>query len=192
MGKLKYLIIHCTATPEDREVDQYDIMKWHLGPYYDKDGTIVYKGKQYGSIQELPDERIGGIDIAQIRGRGWKRVGYSKLFPLHTQPVTLVEYDDDDIVDPYELTNGVRGLNSVSRHFCYVGGLDAATLKPKDTRTQMQFLTLQSAVIDEVRKYSDILVAGHNSFSTKACPCFDVADWCRLINIPEKNIYVEA
>ena len=32
MGKLKYLVIHCTATPEGREVSSADIRKWHTSP----------------------------------------------------------------------------------------------------------------------------------------------------------------
>ena len=32
MAKLKYLVIHCTATPEGREVSSADIRKWHTSP----------------------------------------------------------------------------------------------------------------------------------------------------------------
>lgn len=32
MGKLKYLVIHCTATPEGREVSAADIRRWHTAP----------------------------------------------------------------------------------------------------------------------------------------------------------------
>ena len=30
--KIKYLILHCTATPEGREVSKADIVKWHTSP----------------------------------------------------------------------------------------------------------------------------------------------------------------
>lgn len=30
MSKLKYLVIHCTATPEGREVTPADIKQWHI------------------------------------------------------------------------------------------------------------------------------------------------------------------
>ncbi len=30
--KIKYLILHCTATPEGREVTAADIRKWHMSP----------------------------------------------------------------------------------------------------------------------------------------------------------------
>ena len=32
MKKLKYLVIHCTATPANREVTVEDIRRWHLSP----------------------------------------------------------------------------------------------------------------------------------------------------------------
>lgn len=32
MGRLKYLVIHCTATPEGREVSAADIRRWHTAP----------------------------------------------------------------------------------------------------------------------------------------------------------------
>ncbi|MCF0235607.1 MAG: N-acetylmuramoyl-L-alanine amidase [Bacteroidaceae bacterium] len=32
MAKLKYLVIHCTATPEGREVSAADIRRWHTSP----------------------------------------------------------------------------------------------------------------------------------------------------------------
>lgn len=32
MAKLQYLVIHCTATPEGREVTAADIKAWHTNP----------------------------------------------------------------------------------------------------------------------------------------------------------------
>ncbi|MCH5235545.1 MAG: N-acetylmuramoyl-L-alanine amidase [Muribaculaceae bacterium] len=32
MAKLKYLVIHCTATPEGRQVTGADIRRWHTSP----------------------------------------------------------------------------------------------------------------------------------------------------------------
>jgi len=32
MAKLKYLVIHCTATAESREVSSADIRRWHTAP----------------------------------------------------------------------------------------------------------------------------------------------------------------
>ena len=90
MAKLKYLVIHCTATAEGREVSSADIRRWHTAP--------VSEG-----------------------GRGWKQVGYTDLFHLNGGVERLVDNNEDASVDPWEITNGAAGYNSVSRHIVYAG-----------------------------------------------------------------------
>lgn len=154
MGKLTYLIIHCTATPEDREVTKEDIEIWHL------------------------------------QQRGWSKVGYTDLIQLDGNLVNLTPFDQDDEVDGFEITNGVRGKNSISRHVVYAGGVDEDGLTPCDTRTIEQLHSLQVYVTYMVMRHPNILVAGHNQFdSGKACPSFDVPSWLESICVPEKNIY---
>ena len=84
MAKLKYLVIHCTATPEGREVSSAEIRRWHTSP-------------------------------ASQGGRGWKQVGYTDLFHLNGGVERLVDNNEDAQVDPWEVTNGAKGYNSVSR-----------------------------------------------------------------------------
>ena len=102
---MKYLVLHCTATPEGREVTSKEIRHWHTDP--------VSKG-----------------------GRGWKQVGYTDLVHLDGKVERLVDNNEDAEVDPWEVTNGAKGYNSVSRHIVYAGrrwprdGKDP----PKDTR----------------------------------------------------------
>jgi hypothetical protein len=119
------------------------------------------------------------------KGRGWKQVGYSDMILLNGVLINLVPYDDDNEVDPWEITNGVKGINGVSRHVVYVGGKPA-----KDTRTKAQEETMRKYVLDKIARYPDILVAGHRQFDpNKACPSFDVPTWLRSIGVEEKNIY---
>ena len=150
MKKLKYLIIHCTATPEGRAVTADDIRRWHLSP--------------------------------SPAGRGWRQVGYSDMILLDGSVVNLVRYDDNAYVEPWEITNGVAGINNASRHVVYVGGCDAS-MKPKDTRTVAQRIALVQYVFDFIRKHPDAIVAGHNQFAAKACPSFNVQEWLRKLNI---------
>ena len=79
MANLKYLVIHCTATPEGREVSSEDIRRWHLS--------------------------------APPAGRGWKQVGYTDMFHLDGSRERLVDNNEDNKVDPWEITNGVAGIN---------------------------------------------------------------------------------
>ena len=74
-------------------------------------------------------------------GRGWKQVGYTDLFHLDGKVERLVNNNEDMNVDPWEVTNGAAGFNSVSRHIVYAGGVDAKTKKAADTRTEAQKTT---------------------------------------------------
>jgi N-acetylmuramoyl-L-alanine amidase len=121
-------------------------------------------------------------------GRGWRQVGYADLILLDGTIANLAPYDADDVVDPWEVTNGVRGINSRSRHVCYVGGLDA-TGQPADTRTNDQLWSLFLYVNINLRLHPGLKVAGHNQFAPKACPSFDVPTWMRAAGYRAENIY---
>ena len=134
MAELKYLVIHCTATPQGRKVTSNDIRAWHTNP--------ISKG-----------------------GRGWKQVGYTDMFHLDGTVERLARNNEDARVDPWEITNGAKGYNSISRHIVYVGGVAADGKTPKDTR------------------FPRVRIIGHNEIAAKACPSFDVQAWLRKIGI---------
>ena len=151
--QLKRLVIHCTATPEGREVTAADIRHWHCDP--------VSKG-----------------------GRGWKQVGYTDLIHLDGSVERLVRNNEDANLDPWEITNGAAGYNSVSRHIVYAGGCAADGKTAKDTRTPQQVKALTDYVRDFHRRYPQIPIVGHHDLNPgKACPSFDVQKWLRDIGI---------
>ena len=151
MAKLKYLVIHCTATAEGREVTSAQIRAAHTNP--------VSKG-----------------------GRGWKQVGYTDMIHLDGRVERLVDNNEDANVDPWEVTNGAKGYNTVSRHIVYVGGVDHRG-KPKDTRTEAQKEALKKYVLDFHKRFPEVKIIGHNEVAAKACPCFDVHAWLKGIGI---------
>ena len=132
MAKLKQLVIHCTATPEGREVSADEIRRWHCAP--------LSEG-----------------------GRGWRQVGYTDLIHLDGTVERLVDNNEDDVVDPWEITNGAAGHNSVSRHIVYAGGVAA------DVR-------------DFHRRFPSARIVGHNELAAKACPSFDVQRWLKTVD----------
>lgn len=153
MAKLKYLVIHCTATPEGRDVSAADIRRWHTAP-------------------------------VSAGGRGWKQVGYTDLIHTDGRVERLVANNEDTNVDPWEITNGAAGYNSVSRHIVYAGGVDANNVqKAKDTRTPAQKEALKRYVLDFHRKHPTVKIVGHNQLAAKACPSFDVPQWLKSIGI---------
>ena len=129
MRKIDKIFIHCSATPEGRDIKMETIKSWH------------------------------------VKGRGWRNIGYHFVIELDG---TL------KVGRPMEqMGAGVKGHNEHSIHVCYVGGLDK-NKNPKDTRTQAQRETLNTIIGGLLKEYPDASVHGHNEFSNKACPSFDV------------------
>ena len=150
--ELKYLVIHCTATPQGREVTSDAIRAWHTAPY--------------------------------PKGRGWKQVGYTDLIHLDGTIERLVENNEDAWVDDWEITNGAKGYNSVSRHIVYAGGCDRR-MNPKDTRTEAQRKALADYLLDFHRKHPNVRIVGHGDIPgvNKACPSFNVPTFLKEIGI---------
>ena len=154
---MKYLVLHCTATPEGREVTSGEIRHWHTDP--------VKKG-----------------------GLGWKQVGYTDMIHLDGRVERLVRNNEDAEVDPWEVTNGAKGYNTVSRHVVYVGGVSKDGKTAKDTRTEAQLKAMTAYVRDFHERFPQIRIVGHGELPgvKKACPSFDVAAWLRSIGIYQK------
>ena len=154
MGKLLRLVLHCTATPEGREVTSNEIRAWHTNP--------VSRG-----------------------GRGWKQVGYTDMIHLDGRVERLVDNNEDNVVDNWEITNGAKGHNSTSRHVVYVGGVARDGKTPRDTRTPGQLKAMEHYVKDFHRRFPDVRIVGHNELAAKACPSFDVQKWLLSIGIKQ-------
>lgn len=145
MSKLKYLIIHCTATPRGLHISKEDIEKWH-------------------KVE-----------------RGWSRVGYNDMIHLNGELENLIPFDQDDNVDRWEIANGARGYNGISKHLVYVGGLEG------DTRTDEQIFTMTIYCHYMVLRHPHIKIIGHNQVSNKTCPSFDVTEFCKEILLPKNT-----
>lgn len=136
-----------------------------------------------------PDDIVRWHTSPPPHGRGWRRVGYSDMILLDGSRRTFVKHNGDKWIDDAEITNGVKGFNSISRHVVYVGGLNKEGTRVKNTLNDAQSQTL-AAIIDEVLRYQpDVLIAGHNQFDNKGCPSFWVPNYLESLWIPERNIY---
>lgn len=116
-------------------------------------------------------------------GRGWKQVGYTDIIHLDGKVERLVANNEDANVDPWEITNGATGYNSVSRHVVYSGGMTKDMKAPKDTRTPAQRKAMEEYVRDFHRRFPTVKIIGHNEVAAKACPSFDVQAWLREIGL---------
>ena len=100
------------------------------------------------------------------RARGFRTIGYHYLIYLDGS-VHAGRPED-------EVGAHCTGQNAHSIGVCYVGGIDANTLHPKDTRTPAQRESLQRLVSELQQRFPGATVHGHNEFAAKACPCFKV------------------
>lgn len=130
MRQIKYLVVHCSATPENKSFTATDIDRWH-------------------------------------KQRGFKKIGYHYVVLLDGTIQTGREES--------EIGAHVSGYNSYSIGICYIGGMDAANKKPKDTRTEAQKDSLVKLLKELKKKYPTAKILGHRDFPkvAKACPSFD-------------------
>ena len=128
MREIKFLAVHCTATPQTATVS---------------------------SIQSYWRNILK-----------WKMPGYHFIIKPDGEVVKLLSVD--------EISNGVKGFNSVSINIAYIGGVDSQN-NPIDNRTPAQ----KKALRDLLEKFKIVhpkaIIQGHRDFPgvKKACPSFD-------------------
>lgn len=130
MRAIKYLVVHCSATPENKPFTAKDIDRWH-------------------------------------KQRGFRCIGYHYVILLDGTIQTGRKES--------EIGAHVSGYNSNSIGICYIGGMDAANKKPKDTRTPEQKESLIKLLTELKKKYPSAIIMGHRDLPNvnKACPSFD-------------------
>ncbi len=116
------------------------------------------------------------ISVDTIRrwhlARGWSDIGYHYVIDIK---------GNINAGRPIELIGAhCKGENKYSIGVAYVGGVEADGKTPKDTRTKAQ----KDSIIRLVKKlkgcYPDVTIHGHNEFSNKACPSYNIQDEINL------------
>jgi len=117
------------------------------------------------------------LDVSRIdkwhRDRGWSEIGYH-----------YVLYADGTIATGRDIRKKgahVKGHNHDSVGVAYVGGLDN-NLVPQDTMTMQQEMAFLHLVNSLRVVFGDLSVHGHNEFSSKACPSFNVQEKYKFLN----------
>lgn len=105
---------------------------------------------------------IGRDEIDQWhRERGWNGIGYHYVIRRNGD----IEFGRPE----YEVGAHTRGYNEDSIGICLVGGKDTFDY------TADQIAELVGLVENLEERYPDATIHGHNEFSAKLCPRFDVA-----------------
>ena len=114
--------------------------------------------------QDISTETIRGWHVNE---RGWSDIGYHF--------VVLLDGTVDKARPVKRQGAHVRGKNKGSIGICYIGGCDA-DMNPKDTRNEAQKKSLEELISYLMESYDDATLHGHNEFSSKACPSFNVQE----------------
>lgn len=108
------------------------------------------------------------------RKRGWKNgIGYH-----------YVIYENGEVHKGREIDligSHTKGQNKSSIGVAYVGGLDSEGV-PRDTMTMQQELSWLQLVNSIRLLFGHCTVHGHNEFSSKACPGFNVQEKYKFLN----------
>lgn len=143
--KVDKIIVHCSDTYADMDIDVSDIRKWHK------------------------------------EERGWKDVGYHFIITRSGKFQTGRDLDNDgDVFE--EIGAHVAGMNATTIGICLVGG-KGKDGKPENNFTKQQMNVLAGLISMIQLKYPDATTHGHNEFSNKACPSFDVQKWKKKVNL---------
>ena len=129
-------------------------------------------GSQRTTIPDLP---------AALQSRGFKAPGYHYVISADGIIHQLLSED--------QVSNGVKGFNSVSINVAYIGGVisQEGVLKSVDNRTTEQKASLRTLLGALKKRYPQAVIQGHRDFSPdtngngvidpweriKDCPCFD-------------------
>lgn len=114
---------------------------------------------------------IGAADIDRWhKEKGWLMIGYSAVIKR------------DGTVEagrPLDKTGAhVKGMNSVSRGVCLVGGMTDDKKGPEINYTNPQMVSLRKLLKDWLKIFPDAKIAGHTDFDKgKTCPNFNAGLW---------------
>lgn len=120
-------------------------------------------------------QNFGAADINKWhRAKGWACIGYHYVIK---RDGTIEEGRKESQVGAH-----VQNWNEVSLGICMIGGVDADDVnKAEDNFTPEQYASLKELLERMKEKYPKAKIQGHRDFPkvAKACPCFDVAAWCK-------------
>lgn len=117
----------------------------------------------------------------EFKRKGWVNPGYHYVISPDGKITQLLDEEN--------VSNGVKGFNSVSINVAYIGGIDVNG-KPIDNRTDAQKASLRSLLKMLHKKYPAAVIQGHRDFSPdlnkdgkitpnewmKSCPCFNAKE----------------
>ena len=125
-----------------------------------------------------PTMNIGAKEINDWHlQRGWSGIGYHFVIKRNGD----LETGRDLLKDGAHC----KGNNKDTIGVCLVGGINHQG-QPENNFTKEQWSTLETLITDlswEDFMIGGFYIKGHNEFSSKACPSFDVQEWLKSVGL---------
>lgn len=119
------------------------------------------------ATKEGQDVSVDTIRRWHVVDNGWSDIGYHYVIGLDG---SIHKGRLNDVQGAH-----TKGHNKNSLGVCYVGGCDKY-MNPKDTRTDAQKRSFYILIEGLKSIYPKAKIHGHNEFSSKACPSFNVKE----------------
>ena len=149
---------------------------------------VIHSTKTEYNTEVSDEEIINSHMLSSPHGKGWSKVGYSDVIHLDGTISNLTPFNEDGRVEEWGLSHDGQDIYPYTRHIVYVGGVSKDGFNSENTMTEQQHITIDIYLKYMIRRYPDILIAGHGKLSGKSCPGFHVEQYCDSINVPDKNI----
>lgn len=157
-------MLHCTATPEGREVTGDNIRQWHTSPKSQGGRGWRQVGYTYlirldGTVEQLVENNGDNyVDPWEITNgaRGFNNV------TLHIVYAGGCEKDRP---------KGMKWFPT------------------KDTRTPEQLKSMEKLVKDLLEQHPKSKLLGHNDVANKSCPSFNVKEWALSVGINKLRLF---
>jgi N-acetylmuramoyl-L-alanine amidase len=161
--ELKYLVIHTTDTPYDREITPEMIRQWHLSP--------VSKGGRGW-------KQVGYSDLIQRSGKLVNLVPYNKDNKVDQWEVTNGVAGMNSVCRHVVLAGGWSKDGKVKNGQHTVNG-KSTYYKIDELYTEEQIKTLTEYVKNQLKLVPTLKVVGHNDLAAKTCPNFKVEEFLK-------------
>ena len=160
MAKLKYLVIHCTATIEGKDVKSDRIRHWHTDP--------KPQGRGW--------KQVGYTDLFHLDGTVERLVCNNEDARVDPWEVTNGAAGYNGVSRHIVYAGGLSAKRDARGRY-----------PAKDTRTAAQRKAMAAYVKDFHRRFPDVRIVGHRDLPNvnKDCPSFDVASWLESIGIKQ-------
>lgn len=153
---MKYLVIHCTATPAGRDVTGDEIRRWHTAP-------VSQGGRGW--------KQVGYTDLIHLDGSIERLVDNNEDANVDPWEVTNGAASYNTISRHIVYAGGCASDGKTP--------LDTRT--PQQRETLKRYVTDFHRRFPQIR-----IVGHHELNPGKACPSFDVQEWLRSIGINQR------